>query len=166
MQLKQTVMATIAVVVIVVAVVLVVKQLGSDPTNQDPIAQWVCDACGATATVPLENQSPDCEKCDKGQMIQRVYFRCKRCEKLFEAYQVNWSPTAPRAVDNCAEADEQEPLPEGVPKDQAILVRRPGGKWLWGDASLGRQIMTQLACPKCGAGKRDQFTKVLNPTEE
>ena len=145
---------------------MLVRQLGPDPSQQDPIAQWVCDNCDATAAQPLENMSPDCSKCDKGQMVQRVYFRCKRCSKLFEAYQLDWSPTAPRAEPKRAEADEEEPLPEGVPKDQALLVRRPGGKWMWADATLGRQIMTQLACPKCGAGKRDQFTKVLNPTNE
>ena len=72
---KKLGMVAVAVVAIVVAITLVVRQAGPDPSQQDPMARWVCDNCGEEATLPLENKSPDCQKCDTGQLVQRRYQR-------------------------------------------------------------------------------------------
>jgi len=165
MQPKQIWMLVFAGVLIVVAVVLIVRRLGPSEAERDPIASWVCDSCGNEAKAPLENVSEDCPKCAEGQLIQRVFYQCKKCGEVFEAYQTNWSPTAPRAQAETAEADRLSPLPAGVPRAESVLVRRPGEKWVWRDAKAGRTVARELACPKCGKGKYDDFERVLDPSK-
>lgn len=157
MDSKKKVVAVGAIVVILIALVLIVRQVGPKSRAKPPVARWVCDQCGAEATKAAVNASPDCSKCDKGQMVQRVFRRCKRCGEEFEAYQMNWSPMSPRGAAKRAEADAQEKMP---PTGQAaVLARRPGGTWAWIETKVGSETMSQLACPKCGPGSKDQFEK-------
>ena len=160
---KQIGMLVGALALIAIAVVLVVRQMGPGAEQQDPIATWVCDSCGHQAKEPLGNTSADCPECAEGQMVQRVFFKCKKCDEVFEAYQLNWSPMESRAQAKCKEADQSGSLLKGVRKEDAQLIRRPGGKWAWRDSDAGTRVARRLACPNCGEAKYDKFEKVLDP---
>ena len=163
MQSKQIVMAVVAVVVIIGATVYIVRKLGSSGETGDPVAVWVCDSCGHEDEFPLENQSPDCPKCPEGQMVQRQYFKCKKCGEAFEAYQTNWSPLAPRAADVKEEADRSGKLAAGVRPEESQLVRESGGKWAWRESPKGSRIARQFECPGCKTSKLKDFEKIMKP---
>lgn len=168
----------------VLAAILLCRRDEAPPLAPDPMAQWVCDHCGKTMAAPQGDTSMDCPHCDRGQMVQRIYFTCKKCGTTFEAYQLNRSPDAPRgaeakkaadaaATGECGAAEDEE-APEGdeAPEGEkapvehepgAALVRRPGGSWVWECTDPGRLILHHLRCPKCGELPRAQFAKVLNP---
>ena len=165
MQGKQIVLLAGAVLAIVVAVVFLMRQSGPGPEQDDPMAVWVCDGCGEAARGPLAGGSADCAKCAEGQMVQRVYFRCKQCSKAFEGYQLNRSPAAPRAEAKCGEADKSGARSKGVTPDQTQLIRRPGGPWAWRHSTAGTRIARQLTCPQCGQVKYAHVEKVLDPGE-
>ena len=146
------------------AAALLVEQLGTEPPPADPMALWVCDHCGREARAPLTNRSLDCGKCAEGQMVQRVFFRCRACMALFEAYQANWSPKAARAADIRKEADAHRTLAPECEEDP-LLVRRPGGKWQWLDCNDATSLFFKHRCPECGReGLRPDFEKMLDPT--
>ncbi len=166
MQSKQIVMAVVAVVVIIGATVYIVTKLGGSSETSDPVAVWVCDNCGYEAEFPLENKSPDCPKCAEGQMVQRQYFKCKKCGEVFEAYQINWSPLAPRAADVKKEADRSGKLDAGVRPEESQLVRKAGGKWAWRESTKGSRIARQFECPGCKANRRRDFEKIMKPPEK
>ena len=161
MNRSKTFTASVALALIGVSLLSLVCHFGARSETAEPTALWVCDTCGHSTREPLTDTSRDCPRCEGGQLVQRVFFRCKRCDTLFEGYQVVWSPQAPRAAAKRREADEQEPLPPHV--HQPLLVRRPEGLWAWADASIGAKTIHELTCPHCGEGRRDQFTKVLDP---
>ncbi len=166
MEPKQIGMLAVALGLIVVALVLVVRQFGGSDEQGDPTATWVCDGCGHEAKAPLGDTSPECPKCAEGQLVQRVFFKCKKCGEVFEAYQLNWSPLEPRAAAKAKEADASGPLQHGVRKEDTQLIRRPGGKWAWRDSRVGSRMARDLECPKCGKAKYDKFEKILDPTEK
>ena len=160
MEPKQIGMIVVAALLIVVAVVLVMKNLGGEDAETE--ALWVCSACGEKATVPLENSSPNCPKCSDGQLVQRVFFHCKKCDKeTFEGYQLNLTPLADRAATACKEAGAK---PRGLLDDDLQLIRRPGGKWRWRSTAEGSRISRKLSCPSCGDLKRDSFEMVTDPS--
>lgn len=161
MEPKQIGMVVVAALLIVVAVVLVMKNLGGDDAEVETL--WVCSACGEKATVPLGNQSPDCPKCSDGQLVQRVFFRCKKCDKeTFEGYQVSLSPLAERAAKARKEAG---PRPKGMLDDDLQLIRGPEGKWYWRSTAEGSRIARKMSCPTCGELKRDSFEMVSDPSK-
>jgi len=153
-----------AVMMVVVAIVLVGMQAAreQEAARKDPMAVWVCDTCGYETRAPWNCVSADCPRCAEGQMVQRVFFRCRRCGKVFEGYQMNWSPMAPRAADRRTEADAHKPLAPECEMDP-FLVRRPDGPWVWGECSGADDITHDLSCPRCGKGRRDEFDKLLVP---
>lgn len=156
MDSKQIGMIAVAVVAIAAAAFLIVRHLGSsDEATVE--ATWVCDSCGAKAEAELTNTSAPCPKCSDGQLVQRVFFRCKKCEKAFEGYQVNWSPLDDRAADARKSAGAK---PTQVPDKELQMIRKPGGKWLWRVSKAGTAIARTLDCPSCGKMKRDQFDMV------
>ena len=83
----------------VLAAILLCRRDEAPPLAPDPMAQWVCDHCGKTMAAPQGDTSMDCPHCDRGQMVQRIYFTCKKCGTTFEAYQLNRSPDAPRGAE-------------------------------------------------------------------
>ena len=173
MDRKTIVLGLLAVGMMALAVALLVRQWsdgvgalsGMEAPEPDPPALFVCDHCGAEATLPLDNTSPDCPDCAQGQMVQRVFFRCKTCGEVFEAYQICWSPDAGRAAAKVEQADKA--FADAECGGEARLVRRPGGSWLWaycgGKDDPGSQVVDKLLCPKCGETRRGQFVKMLVP---
>ncbi len=166
MKARRIIIAAVALAAILGSAALIAMQVISGPERlpPDPMTLWVCDHCGREAKRPLDNRSPDCPACAEGQMVQRVFFRCPACGHVFEAYQINWSPTADRAADLCRQADAHKPLAPECEMDP-LLVRAPGGTWQWLDCSGGSEGLTaRLRCPKCGReGRRAEFQKVLLP---
>ena len=163
MESKKTLLAIVSAVVIVISLVLLLRRCGGEGTVEDPTAHWVCDSCGYESTAPLGKGSADCPQCGEGQMVQRVYYKCESCGETFEAYQVNYAPTAERAEDARKEADAQEPLSEGMPPEATELGRKPDGKWAWTATRTGARTMDDLACPHCGVTGRDKLRKVFEP---
>jgi len=162
MRPTRIVLVVLALACIALASVLIARQLRPEPTARDPMATWVCDGCGATEMAPLRNVSRDCPRCAQGQMVQRVFFRCTGCGAVFEGYQVNWSPEAPRAAAACQEADAHKPLAPEC-EMQPLLVRRPGGTWEWDECQGSEGLRHSLRCPKCGAGHGDGLVRMLVP---
>ena len=164
MRTKKLAIMVVAVVVIGVSLAAIVTQIARGPEAErpEPTAVWVCDGCGHEAKARWTSVSADCPRCADGQMVQRVFFRCRRCGTLFEGYQVNWSPMAARAADRRKEADAHKALLPECEMDP-LLARRPGGKWMWSECVGDGGVMNQLVCPKCGKGRRDEFDKVLDP---
>jgi len=150
----------VAVVVLVAAAGLLVWRLSGPGEKPTVEAAWVCDACGAEAALPFEPVSPDCQKCDAGQMVQRMFLQCKKCGTVFESYHRHWSSLTPRAADLRAQADAIEPR-ASEHDDLQFLLRRPGGQWVWSGSKLGQSILERPQCPKCGPGPRKQFAKKL-----
>ena len=145
----------------VVAAVVLCRHLGGPPEQEPAEANWVCDQCGAEATLPDEARSPDCSQCDTGQMVQRVFFKCRKCGSVFEGYQFHWSPNAPRAKDKVAEVDADPSRCPMEGEQKMILVRRPGGQWAWDGSKASAPIRQKLKCPKCGELPSSQFDKLL-----
>jgi len=155
-----------AVVVLVAAAALLVWRMGQRPEPEAALAGWVCDRCGAEVARPFDSTSPDCPKCDHGQLVQRVLFRCKKCGTAFDAYQMCWSPRAARAEAKRAEADADPARRPLDPDAPAVLVRHPGGTWAWTGSRAGLDIMRKLRCPTCGEGPREQFEKQLRGKQD
>jgi DNA-directed RNA polymerase subunit RPC12/RpoP len=163
MESKKRLLAVGSAVVIVVSLVLLLRRCGGETTVEEPTAHWVCDSCGHESTAELGEGSVDCPECEEGQMVLRVYYRCESCGETFEAYQMNYAPTAERAAAARKEADAQEPLSEGMPPESTELVRKPGGKWAWAATRTGAKTTGEFVCPHCGAKGRGKFKKVFEP---
>ena len=150
----------LAIVVLAAAAGVLVWRLTRSAEKPTVAAEWVCDSCGAEAALPFEPVSPDCAKCDAGQMVQRMFLKCAKCGTVFESYHKNWSSFKPRAEDLRAQADAVEPR-ASEHDDMQFLLRRPGGKWAWSGSKAGEAILERPRCPKCGPGPSKQFTRQL-----
>ncbi len=155
----------VAAAVLLVAVVILLRQVTCRSEPEAVLGEWVCDECETKMKRPFDSVSPDCPACAQGQIVQPVFFKCKKCGAVFEGYQFDWSPNAPRAAAKRAHADA-DPARQNPDEGPKVLIRRPGGPCAWTGSKAGLSVMRRLKCPSCGEGPASRFQKQAGGIED
>lgn len=140
--------------VIVIALSFVVKQ-AMPKRYRPPAVDWTCEACGYKFVKSSASSSAKCPECDKMEVVRSIYYKCEKCNEVFEAYRTKMP----------ALAGSQEG-PEGMPPEMMEgLIKKPDGEWVKEMSEQGMKIMDELSCPKCG-NKDRALLKYFSPASK
>ena len=134
---KQNPAKVIALIVVIVIALMFVVKAAKPKKYPRPDVDWTCEACGEQFVGQAARSPSKCPYCGKMEAVTSIWYRCEKCEEVFEAFRSKSVPP------------ESASGPETF-RPGKIFIKTPDGDWVRDMSEEGRKIGTQMKCPGCG----------------